>query len=247
MKIVATVEARMTSSRLPGKVLMEIQGKPTLHYLIQRLKAIPSIDEIVLATTINKTDDVLIDFAKQEEINFFRGSELDVMGRVQSAAEHANADVVVEICGDCTVIDPQIVGQTIAMFKANNSDYVCNNFGERTYPMGMDTQVFKLSTLQKSAQMTQEPLDREHVTRHIRNHPELFSHTYLVAPAELTYPDLEVALDERSDFELIKHLIEHFSKSGRPMFSCLEMINFLKSRPDLISINKDVHRKGYDS
>ena len=106
MKIVATIEARMTSSRLPGKVLLPVQGKPMLYHLVNRLKAVPSINEIVLATTINSTDDVLIDFAKQESILSYRGSEEDVMSRVIGAAETADADVIVEITGDCPIIDP---------------------------------------------------------------------------------------------------------------------------------------------
>ena len=158
MKIVATIEARMTSSRLPGKVLMEINGKPTLHYLVQRLKAVESIDEIVLATTTNDTDDVLIEFAKLEGIKYFRGSEDDVMGRVLGAAKSVDADVIVEICGDCPLIDSNLIDQLVETFKINDADYVCNNL-ERTYPIGMDTQVFFTSALEKSEELTNNPLD----------------------------------------------------------------------------------------
>jgi len=97
MKIVATIEARMSSTRLPGKVMMPVLGKPILHYLVERLKSVPSIDEIVLATTINKTDDRLIEFAISENISYFRGSEDDVMLRVVEAADSVSADIVVEI------------------------------------------------------------------------------------------------------------------------------------------------------
>ena len=245
MKIVSTIEARMTSSRLPGKVLMEVDGKPMLYYLVKRLKQIPRIDEIVLATTTNETDDVLVDFAKNVGISFFRGSEDDVMGRVLRAGQSIDADVIVEICGDCPLIDPQIIGQTISMFLANDVDYACNNF-EKTYPMGMDTQVFKLSALEKSAKMTDHPLDREHVTRHIRNHPEIFKHVYLVAPEEINFPDLEVTLDEPSDFEFIKNIIQKFRVDGKENFSCLEMVNYIKMNPSLLNINQEVKRKGYN-
>lgn len=246
MKIVSTIEARMTSSRLPGKVLMEVMGKPMLHYLVDRLKQVKQIDEIVLATTTNETDDVLVEFAKNEGISCYRGSELDVMGRVLEAGKSVNADVIVEICGDCPLIDPQIIDQTISMFKANDVDYACNNF-VRTYPMGMDTQVFKTSVLAKSESMTQEPLDREHVTRHIRNNPDLFKHVYLVAPEEINLPDLEVTLDEQADYDLIKQILEHFHENKQDRFSCLDMVNFIRTRTDLKSLNETVHRKGYDS
>ena len=120
MKIVAIIEARMTSSRLPGKVMMTVLGKPMLYYLVERLKRVPSIDEIVLATTLNKADDKLIEFAISENISYFRGSEDDVMFRVVEAADSVGADIVVEITGDCPIIDPQIVEQTILMYMANN-------------------------------------------------------------------------------------------------------------------------------
>ena len=108
-QIVAIIEARMTSSRLPGKVLMKILERPILHYMIDRLKAVTLIDRIVLATTINSTDDILVEFAKDEGIDFFRGSEEDVMLRVIEAADFANADIIVEVTGDCPIIDPEII------------------------------------------------------------------------------------------------------------------------------------------
>ncbi|MBL7005431.1 MAG: glycosyltransferase family protein [Gammaproteobacteria bacterium] len=242
MKIVATIEARMTSTRLPGKVMMPVLGKPILHYLVERLKSVPSIDEIVLATTLNKTDDKLIEFAISEDISYFRGSEDDVMLRVIEAADSVSADIVVEITGDCPIIDPQIVEQTILMYRANNVDYVSNGH-IRSFPDGMDTQVFALDVLKKSLSMTTELLDHEHVTLHIRNNPQLFTKINFVAPPELDWPDLGLTLDERHDYNLLKIIIEHFSQEGM-LFSCLDVIKFLRSRPDLVAINKNVHRKG---
>ena len=203
----------MRSSRLPGKVMLPILGKPILHYLVERLKKVPSIDEIVLATTTHDIDNVLVDFAKNENIRCFRGSEDDVMLRVSEAANSVNADVIVEITGDCPIIDPQIVEQTILMYKANNVDYVSNAI-IRSYPDGMDTQVFSVETLKKSLSMTNNLLDHEHVTLHIRNNPELFSRTNLVAPPELAWPELGLTLDEKDDFNLLKLVIEHFNQKN---------------------------------
>ncbi|MBG0749235.1 MAG: NTP transferase domain-containing protein [Planktothrix agardhii KL2] len=157
MKIVATIEARMTSSRLPGKVLLPAMGKPMLYHLVNRLKAVPSINEIVLATTINATDDVLIDFSKQESILSYRGSEEDVMSRVIGAAETADADVIVEITGDCPIIDPDLVEQTIQMYLHHEAAYASNTHIS-SYPDGMDTQVFSLESLKRSSAMTDAPL-----------------------------------------------------------------------------------------
>lgn len=242
MKIIATIEARMTSSRLPGKVLMPVLEKPMLFYLVDRLRHVPSLDGIVLATTTNETDDVLETFAMNQGIYCFRGSEEDVMTRVIGAGESVNADVIVEITGDCPIIDPEIVEQTIRVFKNNQADYV-SNAHVRSYPDGMDTQVFRLETLKKSAAMTSDPLDHEHVTLHIRNHPELFSHLHLVAPPELHWPELGLTLDEPADFELLKLIIEHFAEREKP-FSCLDTVRLLRANPQWSHVNAHVQRKG---
>jgi len=242
MKIVATIEARMTSSRLPGKVLLQAAGKPMLEHLVNRLQAVPSLDEIVLATTINKTDDVLEDFAKKIGISCYRGSENDVMNRVIEAADSVDADVIVEITGDCPIIDQQIVEQTIRMFNSNQADYVSNDHIQ-SYPDGMDTQVFRLDTLKRSSAMTRDPLDQEHVTLHIRNNPELFPPILLVAPPEIHWPGLGLTLDEPDDYELIKRIIEHFEPTN-PLFSCLDVIQLLNKKPDWLAINRAVLRKG---
>jgi len=242
MRIVSTIEARMTSSRLPGKVLLPAADRPMLFHLIRRLRAVPSIAEIVLATTTNATDDVLVDVARAERIRVFRGSEDDVMTRVIEAAESARADVVVEITGDCPIIDPEIAELVIRMYVANSAAYVSNNH-LRTYPDGMDTQVFALETLKLSASMTDDRLDHEHVTLHIRNHPELFPPIYVVAPPDLHWPRLGLTLDEPADYELIRRLIEHFEPAN-PLFGCEDVIRLLKSRPEWVDINRSVARKG---
>ncbi len=242
MKIIATIEARMSSSRLPGKVLLQASGIPLLQHLVNRLRAVASIDEIVLATTTNLSDDPLEEFARQMNISCFRGSEHDVMNRVIEAASSVNADIVVEITGDCPIIDSEIVEQAIRIYKCNNVDYVSNAV-IRSYPDGMDVQVFSLDTLIKSAKMTNSPLDHEHVTLHIRNHPEIFNHFNLIAPPELHWPELGLTLDELSDYILLKSVIENFEKIN-PLFTCLDVVRFLRNRPDLVNINFDIKRKG---
>ncbi len=242
-KIVATVEARMTSSRLPGKVLLEAAGISMLEHLIRRLKTVQSIDNIVLATTNNEDDLQLVEIAKNLNISYYCGSEEDVMHRVIDAAASVKADVVVEVTGDCPIIDPEIVEQTIRMFNAHKVDYVSNAV-IRSYPDGMDTQVFRLETLKRSAEITTDPLEREHVTLHIRNNPELFTHLHLLAPPEIHWPELGLTLDEFNDYELIKKIIEHFDTKDNPFFSCTDVVRFLRQYPDHIKINKDVRRKG---
>jgi len=242
MKIVATIEARMTSSRMPGKVLLPAAGKPMLEHLINRLQSVPSLDGIVTATTTNRADDELENQSYKLGVGCYRGSEHDVMTRVIEAAESAGADVVVAITGDCPIIDPQIVEQTIRVFIANNADYVSNGH-VRSYPDGMDTQVFRLETLKRSAAMTRDPLDHEHVTLHIRNHPEIFSHIHLVAPPELHWPELGLTLDEPRDYELLTKVIEYF-ETKNPLFGCRDVVQLLRQMPDWVAINDGVVRKG---
>lgn len=242
MKIVATIEARMTSSRLPGKVLLPADGIPMLAHLVTRLKSVPSLDAIVLATTVNPQDDVLADFAAAQGISCFRGSEEDVMARVIGAAASADADIVVEITGDCPIIDPQVIEQTVRLFLHNPCDYA-SNVEVRSYPVGMDTQVFRLDTLKKSFAMTDAPLDREHVTRHIRQNPRLFRQLHLVAPHGVDWPELGLTLDERADYELLRKIIEYFAPDR--LFGCGEVVRLLTEvHPEWVELNKAVRRKG---
>lgn len=242
MRVVATIEARMTSTRLPGKVLLPALGRPMLHHLVNRLRAVPSIDEIVLATTTNAADDPLIAFAKSVNLLAFRGSEEDVMARVIGAAELGKADVIVEITGDCPIIDPDLVEQTIRMFFQNDVAYASNSL-VRTYPDGMDTQVFPLQALIRSAQMTNDPLDREHVSRHMCLHPEHFPRVHLIAPPSLHWPELGLTLDEQADYRLLKKIIETLGVTN-PLFSCHDTIQLLRANPDWVAINSAVVRKG---
>ena len=232
----------MTSSRLPGKPMMEVCGYPILGHLVDRLKVVESIDVIVLATTTNHTDEVMADYASSIGIEVFRGDENDVMGRVVNAGKSVDADVIVEITGDCPIIDPEIIEQAIRIYRENTYDYVGNQH-VRSYPDGMDVRVFALDTLVKSELMTNEPLDREHVTLHIRNNPQIFSHLNIVAPPEQHWPDLGLTLDEQSDFNLLKVIIENFYDKN-PLFSCLDVVRFLRTNQQLVDINSEVLRKG---
>ena len=243
-RVVAIIEARMTSSRLPGKHMLPANGKPMIEHLINRIKQVLSLDEIVMATTVNETDEPLVALTKRLGIACFRGSEEDVMSRVIGAAESVNADIIVGITGDCVIIDPLLVEQTIQMFLNNKCAYV-NNAAVSSYPGGMNTQVYELESLKKSALMTDDSLDHEHVTSHIFRNPDLFPPVYLVAPPDLHWPELKLELDEPADYELLKKIIEYFGDEN-PYFSCKDVIDFLKEKQEWVGINQDVCRKGYE-
>ena len=242
MKVVCTIEARMNSTRLPGKVLMKSCGETMLGHLTKRLKRVKSLDCIVLATTFNKSDNILEEFANEFNIECFRGSEDNVLNRVLNAAETHNADVIVEITADCPLIDPDLIEKAINIFKNYNVDYV-SNCNIRSYPDGMDVQVFSKNALKKSAFMTTSDLEKEHVTLHIRNNPNMFKIFDMVAPESHFWPNLGLTLDEINDYKLLDIIISNFNKRKED-FNCLDIINFLKDNPDLIKINQNVSRRG---
>lgn len=231
----------MTSSRLPGKHLLQVRGKPMLGYLIERLKAVPSLDQIVIAMTDRPNDDPLQAFVESQGITAYRGSEDDVMGRVLQAAQANSADVICEVTGDCPIIDPDLVEQIVQTFLANNVAYVNN--GRGGLPSGMTAQVLSTEALVLSASLTSEPLDREHVTLHIKRHPEMFPPIYMVPLRPLIRRDLVFTLDEKNDYELLKKIIEHFGDEN-PIFRCADVIDLLDSRPEWVAINQEVVRKG---
>ena len=241
MKTIATIEARMTSSRLPGKVLLPAQGKPMLARMVERLKLVPSLDGIVVATTVNATDDPIEALAAELGIGCWRGSEDDVLKRVLDAAHAFQVDVIVELTGDCPLIDPMIVEQCIQAYRASGVDYLSNVL-ERTYPIGMDTQVFATKILDDVAKRTSDPTDHEHVSLYIYRHPELYSLKNIAAPAELHDPELRLTLDTRQDYQMIDAVFAALLPT-KPHFSLADILALLKSNPELRGLNDHVaHR-----
>ena len=171
-RTVATIEARMTSTRLPGKVLMSAAGLPMLELMIERLRFVKEIDAIVIATTVNASDDPVEELAHRVGVGVWRGSEADVLNRVLDAAKAYEAQTIVELTGDCPLIDPAIVSKVINAYRDQNADYV-SNIIERTYPDGMDTQVFATTLLEDVARRTDDVADREHVSLYIYRHPKI--------------------------------------------------------------------------
>jgi spore coat polysaccharide biosynthesis protein SpsF len=245
MKTIAVVEARMTSSRLPGKPLLHILGKPALSHLVQRLHAAESLDEIVLATTTNPADEPLVQFAAEQEITCYRGSEDDVMGRVLEAARSASGEIIVEVTGDCVVNDPGVIERVIRLYREANVDYV-SNCHEPGFPIGIDAQVFPTETLARSEQMTSDPLDREHVTRHIIRHEDDFTKALLRPRDDEYWPELGLALDEPADLGFLSAVLAYF-EDQETIPTCSEIIHVLRNvHPEWLQIIKLVQRKGLD-
>jgi spore coat polysaccharide biosynthesis protein SpsF (cytidylyltransferase family) len=210
MKIVASIEVRMTSSRLPGKVLMPILNKPVLELLLQRVKKAKYISDIIIATTSNKEDDPIEKLCTQLGIKVFRGSEPDVLGRVHDAHSYVNSDIVVELTGDNPLIDPALIDLCVLKFLYSNADYV-STVVEPFFPYGQAIQVFSFRILKDLNENALTKFDREHVTPSIYNNPKDYKIISITGNSKQFAPDQRHTLDTQEDFDRIKYLIENLS------------------------------------
>lgn len=235
------VQARMMSTRLPGKVLKEVLGKPLLFYLIERLRRIKHIEGIVIATTKNRADDVLSDFCDVHSLHCIRGSEEDVLSRYQAACNAFGLDVVVRVTSDCPLFDPELFEKGLSLFRASYDeiDYLSNSL-ERTYPRGMDFEIFRQSALNEAYHEAIKPSEKEHVTPFIYHHPE----RYRLANMRQKYDQsgYRLTVDTIEDFELISRLIEALYPTN-PEFVLADIITLLEKHPDWAKINAHVEQK----
>lgn len=173
MKVVIIIQARMGSTRLPGKVLMDIGGKPAIAHVVERARMAKRGDTVILATTTDPSDDVLAAWAEKNRVPVYRGSEHDVLDRYYQCAKKYAADAVVRLTGDCQLLDPAVVDMVIDAYSDLHSDYV-SNAHPPTYPDGLDVEVFSFFSLEKAWNEAKLQSEREHVTPYIWKHPELF-------------------------------------------------------------------------
>jgi len=239
-RVNAIIEARMGSSRLPGKTMMEIVGKPSIGLLLERLRFSRKIHDIIMATTINVEDDVIDEFCRRHDVHCYRGSSEDVLGRVYEAAKEYDTDVIVEVTGDCPLLDPWLIDDCIELFLESDYDYL-SNFIVQSYPPGIDVQIFSFSTLERMHREARGEKYREHVTLYILKNPQLFKIYNVYAPEDLHYPDWHLELDEYGDYELIKAIYEHLYPQN-PAFSTREVIALLKEHQEWLDLNRDVAR-----
>ena len=243
MKIVATIEARMTSSRLPGKILKEVMGKPMLERLIERVNRSKHIQEIVVATTTSPQDEETQKACQQMGVSCYRGSEDDVLERVLKTAKAHQADLIVELTGDCPLLDPATIDAVIEKFLDNapHYDYVSNVL-ERTFPRGMDTQIFPTKVLDEVNQLTKDPADRENVSLYIYEHPEKYKLGNVKAPEALHRPDLRLTVDLPEDYELVCNIYKELYPK-KPDFNLQDIIELLDNKPELLNLNAHIQQK----
>lgn len=238
LRRVCVVQARMGSTRLPGKVLREVAGRPMLAHIIRRLQTCSSLDDIVIATSVSSSDDPIADFVASIGVRVFRGSEVDVLDRMLRAARAAEADVIVRVTGDCPLIDPTITDLVITELTANSqsADYASNVL-RRTFPRGLDVEAMFLDTLIRVDRLARSPLEREHVTVTIRSGlPQLF--VTRSVESDVDDSDLRWTVDEASDFELVTRLYEEFGRDRIVPYT--DVVGYVRQHPELTRINADI-------
>jgi glutamate-1-semialdehyde 2,1-aminomutase len=236
MKVVAIVQARMGSTRLPNKVMKPIGGVPMIELLLSRLAKSKQIDQIVLATSTDDRDTPLVNHVQNLGYTCIRGSEGDVLDRYLVAARETQADVVVRITGDCPLIDPALVDQVIAQFKAEGVDYLSNS-SPPSYPDGLDTEVFTLQALERAGWESQDPFDREHVTPYIRKQ-SIYKRGAMRYSEDLS--GLRWTVDEAVDFDVITQVFAYFAPDIH--FSWVEVLNLQRSQPAIFACNRNIIR-----
>jgi spore coat polysaccharide biosynthesis protein SpsF len=240
MRTVGIVQARMTSTRLPGKVLMEVSGKPLLQYELERLKKVASIDELVVATTTNKEDDPVAALCEKLGVSFYRGSELDVLARFYETALLYEADAVVRFTADCPLIDPELSERVVRRYLANVGaiDYCCVDVS--SYPRGMDTEICSFAALSEAYIEGTATPDREHVTYFIRMRPERYRKWH--ESCGRGWGKYRLTVDTPEDFALIKEIIERlYPKNAN--FTLEDIMYVLESDPELPKINENARQK----
>ncbi|NTV02681.1 MAG: NTP transferase domain-containing protein [Chlorobiaceae bacterium] len=240
MNIVAIIQARMSSSRLPGKVLMPLAGKPVLWHVVNRIRACKSIGKIVLATSTDSSDDAIEAWCDMNDVFCYRGSLQDVLDRYYQAATFYGADAVVRITADCPAIDPGIVDEVVTGFIEGHYDYYGLG-GE--FPDGLDCTIFAFNALEKAWTEAKLDSEREHVGPYIENHPELFRNGAFYKFMGLGHH--RWTLDEPSDYAFLQEIFSRLFQEGR-QFSSGDVLELLEKVPELLKINDSITRnEGY--
>jgi spore coat polysaccharide biosynthesis protein SpsF (cytidylyltransferase family) len=238
MKIVSIVQASMGSTRLPGKVMMPVAGKPLIARVIDVLSTVSLLDEIVLAISSNPIDDILADYAKDEGISLYRGDQHDVLQRYIGAAAKARADVIVRNCGDSPLLDRDVVSHVINGYIRNDYDYVSNTL-QHTWPIGLDTEVLSFKALEVASLNAIDPLEREHVTVYHKRNTDLFSLFNVCALSSQKYPKIRLTVDTKEDYQLICEIYRELY-DGSSIIGLSEVIELYHSNPDLFMLNEHI-------
>lgn len=235
----------MNSSRLPKKVLKKIKGKPMLYYVIKQTLASDIVDEVIIATTKEKNDDLIVDYCKQNKIKVFRGSNVDLLDRYYKCAKKYNCDPIIRITSDCPLIDPTVIDKIYKKFERNSFDYVANNLEKIhgkwdnstcNYPQGMTVEISSFKSLEKAWNEAKKPSEREHVFPYIQFNPKLFRVTNHKIKKNLSH--IRCTVDRLNDLKFVKIIYEKMNV-GR-IITIKDILKIIEKEPELVLINNDI-------
>lgn len=238
-KIGIIVQARMGSTRLPQKVLMDISGRPMILRILERLKNVRIAHKIIIAIPKTKDNKKLEILLKKNGFVVFKGSEKDVLSRYYMAAKNYGIDVVVRITSDCPLVDPEIIDSVIKKHLWSGADYTTNTL-EMTFPRGLDTEVFNFDALERAYKEAKKNYQREHVTSYIREHPEKFRSVNIRNNKDIS--SMRWTVDEANDLKFVREIFKGLYAENK-IFLTKDVLNFLKKYPQIAQINKNVKQK----
>lgn len=237
-RVVAILQARMGSSRLPGKVLRDLCGQPMMARVVERARRARSLDEVVVATTTLPGDDAVARLAAERGWPLFRGSPEDLTDRYYQAARRHRADSVVRLTCDCPMIEPELIDRTVRVFRESGADYASNGLPSRTFPRGLDVEVFSLAALERAWKEDADPAWREHATPYLYRHPELFKLAGMAHDED--HSAQRWTVDTPEDFAFVAKVYEAF---GHDRFTWTEALALLRRNPSWLEINREVVQK----
>ena len=240
-KIAAIIEARMSSSRLPGKVLKMIGNKPSLLHTIHRLRMVKNIDDIIVATTYNKSDDLIVNFCKKNKVSFCRGSEQNVLNRVLKTAKQYKVKTIVEITGDSVFLDYKLIDQAIKIYNSNNYDFVANCAINPTFIAGFDVRIFSTKKLEKVKTKITDKSDFEHVSSFFWRNPNLFKIFNIKPSKKLQSGKVFLGLDTKEDLKMLREIYKSLGKNDK-YFDANEIVDFIKKNPRINKFNAKIIR-----
>lgn len=238
-RTVIIIQARLGSTRLPNKVLKDLCGRPVLWHVVNRVKQAKLVSEIIIATTTLPEDDAIEKFCQDNGIKFFRGSSENVLSRYFEAAKKYNAETVIRITSDCPVIDPVLLDLMIEEYFKSGADYMSNSL-VRTFPRGLDMEIFSFALLEKAYREASKQYELEHVTPYIYQHPELFKLTNYANDTDFSFHRWTLDTDE--DYKLISEIYNALYPANN-LFLWKDILKLFEMRPELIEINKHIEQK----
>lgn len=237
-KTVALLQARMGSTRLPGKILMDIAGKPMMDHVVTRTMRAKTLDEVVVTTSDLPGDDVTAAYCAERGWPVFRGSSEDVLDRFYQAAKAHGGETLVRITCDCPMIEPDIIDDVVRLFERTGADYAVNGWKKLSYPRGISAEAFSFAALERAWREDKNPAWREHGTPYLYMHPELFKLEELVSDKD--YSAMRWTVDTPEDMAFVRKIFEAF---GHDRFTWKETLALLEKHPDWLEINRHIVQK----